>query len=221
LPTQIFVQVDSYEGEVGILEAALTKLRSHKWSTDDNNHEALIEALSMERGQQPLTPESRKELIQSIVNQQKEQLENLMECQMENWLLSCLAGGNENSDMKDNEEVNQLTNELQLTLQLTPQQLLEIQQASTGCIREIQDLNMASSCLDSVISNQWLLDEGVDEVASQFTNILNPSQLSKFLLWTDHNSDAIEKLDYVNVATSMENAPVFEFGIDEGMDGGD
>jgi hypothetical protein len=61
----------------------------------------------------------------------------------------------------------------------------------------------------------------VDEVASQFTSILNPSQMSKFLLWTDHNADAIDKLDYVNVGVGLENAPVFEFGVDEGMDGGD
>jgi hypothetical protein len=171
----------------------------------------------MERGQQPLTPESRKELIQSIITQQKEQVANLMECQMENWMLSCLADNSENKD----QEMNELNAELQSILQLTPQQLSEIQQASTGCIREIQDLNTVSSCLDSIISNQWLLDEGVDEVANQFTSILNPSQLSKFLLWTDHNAEAIEKLDYVNVGVGVENSPVFEFGVDEGMEGGD
>ena len=215
---QINRQVDSYEGEVGILEAALTKLRSHQWSTDDNNHDALIEALSMERGQQPLTPESRRELIQSIVAQQKEQVDNLLECQLENWILSSLAS--KETDEK-NEELDELTNELQSILELTPQQLADIKQASTGCMREIQDLNTVSSCLDAIISNEWLLDSGVDEMASQFTGILNPAQLSKFLLWTDHNSDAIEKLDYVNVGVGVENGPVFEFGVDEGMDGGD
>ena len=228
-------QVDSYEGEVGILEAALSKLRSHKWTADNNNHEALIEALSMERGQQPLTAESRRELIQSIVTQQKEQVANLMECQMENWMLSCLAdamlspsngGANamENNGASDNHadaEMNELTNELQAILQLTPDQLTRIQQSSQGCIREIQDLCTVEQCLDAILTNRWLLDEGVDEVASQFTSILNPSQLSKFLLWTDHNADAIEKLDYVNVGVGVENAPVFEFGVDEGMDGGE
>ncbi|KAL3780483.1 hypothetical protein HJC23_012568 [Cyclotella cryptica] len=228
--------VDSYEGEVGILEAALSKLRSHKWSSDNNNnnnnHEALIEALSMERGQQPLTAESRRELIQSIVTQQKEQVSNLMECQMENWMLSCLADamlhspsdadghGNANDDTTD-EEMKELTTELQDILQLTPDQLTRIQQSSQGCIREIQDLCTVEECLDAILNNRWLLDEGVDEVASQFTSILNPSQLSKFLLWTDHNADAIEKLDYVNVGMGVENGPVFEFGVDEGMDGGE
>jgi len=228
-------QVDSYEGEVGILEAALSKLRSHKWTADNKNHEALIEALSMERGQQPLTAESRRELIQSIVTQQKEQVANLMECQMENWMLSCLAdamlcpsnGGasamehNGASDIHADAEMNELANELQAILQLTPDQLTRIQQSSQGCIREIQDLCTVEQCLDAILANRWLLDEGVDSVASQFTSILNPSQLSKFLLWTDHNADAIEKLDYVNVGVGVETAPVFEFGVDEGMDGGE
>ena len=188
----------------------------------------------MERGQQPLTPESRKELIQSIVTQQKEQVTNLLDCQMENWMLSCLAdtilsssdGGDQNSasganNTAQDEEMNELTNELQSILQLTPDQLTRIQQSSHGITREIQDLNTVDQCLDSILSNQWLLDEGVDEVASQFTSILNPSQMSKFLLWTDHNADAIDKLDYVNVGVGLENALVFEFGVDEGMDGGD
>eukprot|EP00804_Cyclotella_cryptica_P008163 CCRYP_004637-RA/>CCRYP_004637-RA protein AED:0.44 eAED:0.33 QI:0/-1/0/1/-1/1/1/0/64 len=57
--------------------------------SDDNNNnnsnqEALIEALSIEWGQHSLTTKSHRELIQSIVTQQKEQVSNLMECQMEN-----------------------------------------------------------------------------------------------------------------------------------------
>ena len=51
-------QIDSYEGEVGILKPALSKLRSHKWTADNHNREALIKALSMECGQQPLTAKS-------------------------------------------------------------------------------------------------------------------------------------------------------------------
>ncbi|KAL3770528.1 hypothetical protein ACHAWO_002245 [Cyclotella atomus] len=211
--------VDSYEGEVGILEASLAKLRSHTWSTTNttDNHEALIEALSMERGQQPLTPQNRRELIQAIVTQQKEQVENLMDCQLENWMLSCVSTTSENTE---DELMKELTDELSNLLQLTPSQLHQISQSSTGCIREIQDLNTISSCLNSILSNEWLLDEGVDEIASQFTGILNPNQLSKFLLWTDHNAEAIEKLDYVNVG-GVESGPVFEFGVDEGMEGGD
>ena len=148
---------------------------------------------------------------------QLRQVNNLLECQMENWMLSCLA---ENDEKKD-DEVNELTRELQSVLQLTPQQLSDIAQSSSGCLREIKDLQTVSSCLDSILSNEWLLESGVDEIAAQFTGILNPSQMSKFLLWTDHNAEAIEKLDYVNIGVGVENAPTFEFGVDEGMEGGD
>jgi hypothetical protein len=86
----------------------------------------------------------------------------------------------------------------------------------------VKDLYAIDDCLKSIQDNNWLLDEGVDEISSQFTSILNPAQLSKFLLWSDHNADAIEKLDYVNVGALMESGgPVFEFGIDEGFADGD
>ncbi|KAL3787487.1 hypothetical protein HJC23_001137 [Cyclotella cryptica] len=53
-------------------------------NNNNSNLEALIEALSVEWGHQPLTTKSHREIIQSIVTQQKEQVSNLMECQMEN-----------------------------------------------------------------------------------------------------------------------------------------
>lgn len=216
--------VDSYEGEVSILEAALTKLRSHRWSdaSEVNNHEALIEALSMERGQQLLTPESRRDLIQNIVSQQKQQVDNLLQCQLENWMLRCLADSNPDND--NDPELKELTSELSNILQLTPQQLSDISQSTANCLQEIHDLQTVSSCLDLILNNEWLLDSGVDEIASQFTSILNPSQVSKFLLWTDHNAESIDKLDFVNLkgdGVEVGEAPVFEFGVDEGIEGGD
>jgi hypothetical protein len=217
--------VDSYEGEVGVLEASLSKLRAHQWgSSNSNNHEALIEALSMERGQQPLTAEKRRELISSIVSQQREQVANLLDCQLESWVLSELANSQsvDSSAMPQNDpELDQLTSELQSVLSLSPEQLSRIQKSSKGYSCEIKDLYAIDDCLKSIQDNNWLLDEGVDEISSQFTSILNPAQLSKFLLWSDHNADAIEKLDYVNVGASMESGPVFEFGIDEGYADGD
>ena len=217
--------VDSYEGEVGVLEASLSKLRAHQWgASDSNNHEALIEALSMERGQQPLTAEERRQLISSIVGQQREQVANLLDCQLESWMLSELANSQsaDSSVMPQNDpELDQLTSELQSALSLSPEQLSRIQKSSKGYSCEIKDLYAIDDCLKSIQNNDWLLDEGVDEISSQFTSILNPAQLSKFLLWSDHNADAIEKLDYVNVGASTESVPVFEFGIDEGYADGD
>lgn len=217
--------VDSYEGEVGVLEASLSKLRAHQWGAEDSsNHEALIEALSMERGQQPLTAEKRRELISSIVSQQREQVANLLDCQLESWILSELANAqssDSNAMQQNDPELDQLTSELQSVLSLSPEQLSRIQKSSKGSSCEIKDLYAIDDCLKSIQDNNWLLDEGVDEISSQFTSILNPAQLSKFLLWSDHNADAIEKLDYVNVGASVENGPVFEFGIDEGYADGD
>lgn len=217
--------VDSYEGEVGVLEASLSKLRSHQWgASDGNNHEALIEALSMERGQQPLTAEKRRELISSIVSQQREQVANLLDCQRESWILTELANAQlaaSGALSRNDPDLEELTSELQSVLSLTPEQLLRIQNSSKDYSCEIRDLYAIDDCLKSIQDNNWLLDEGVDEISSQFTSILNPAQLSKFLLWSDHNADAIEKLDYVNVGATVEGGPVFEFGIDEGYVDGD
>ena len=218
--------VDSYEGEVGILESSLSKLRSHMWGNNTNNvvdDNALIEALSMERGQQPLTSEKRKELIQSIVMQQREQVGNLLECQLENWILcQTAAAANNDNEGKVNDEMAEVTSELQSLLQLTPEQCARINQSSVGCDNEVQDLFTVDSCLQSIHLNQWLLDGGVDEVAEPFTSILNPTQQSKFLLWSDHNTEQIESLDYVNVQLAGEGGgPVFEFGVDEGLTGDD
>ncbi|KAL3800681.1 hypothetical protein HJC23_006143 [Cyclotella cryptica] len=102
------------------------------------------------------------------------------------------GNGNALNDTTD-EEMKELTTELQDILQLTPNQLTQIQQSLQGCIHEIQDLCTVEECPDAILNNRWLFDEGVDEVASQFTSIMNPLQLSKFLLWTDHNADANEK----------------------------
>jgi hypothetical protein len=260
--------VDSYEGEVGILESALGKLKMHRWGeggtvsvpsssssnlnvyNNDNQYEGLIEALSMERGQVPLSPEARRQLIQSILDQQREQVGNLLEVQLENWMLctSFLSGGSggggygNNGNVED-EEMALVASELQSLLQLTPQQVSLMEQQNhqqqgeggvgAAIMNEIQDLYSVEDCLQSIHSNMWLLDNGVEELSSQLTSILNPTQLSKFLLWSDHNAEAIEKLDFVNVVPLGGGGgeerggevgiggPVFEFGVDEGLAEGD
>ncbi|KAL7530244.1 hypothetical protein ACHAXR_003381 [Thalassiosira sp. AJA248-18] len=228
--------VDSYEGEVGVLESALSKLRSHKWGSSVIDHEALIEALSMERGQQPLTSPKRRELVQSIISQQREQVTNLLECQVENWVLSALVDSHDRFTARETgrssseacaaeshyeDEFTQVTSELHSMLQLSPDQISLIKQSSRGCVHEVKDLLIVDSCLRSIHANRWLLDEGVDEFAEHFTSLLNSTQLSKFLLWSDHNADSIDKLDYVNVLSGVAKGPVFEFGVDEGLADGD
>lgn len=139
---------------------------------------------------------------------------------MESWLLCSLATSDNHDD--DDDEMVQLTSELKSLLNLSPEQISQIEQCSQGCLHEVQDLFTIDDCLQSIHTNQWLLDEGVDEVASQMTSMLNQTQLSKFLSWSDHNAEAIEKLDYINVRGGEEkNAPLFEFGVDEGIADGD
>ena len=216
--------VDAYEAEVGVLTAALAKLRAHRWGAGID-HEQLVDALSMERGNQPLDAEQRRELIQSLVLQQKEMAENLLEEQLENWLLAEMVGGNLSAadarsamSGSDADELNRLTSELDSVLRLTPDQKSRIQQSSTGCVEEVNALFTVVDCLDRIHKNEWLLDTGVDDVAGQFTSILNPAQLSKFLLWADHNKDQIDQLDYLNVPPGgPASEPIFEFGIDEGL----
>lgn len=225
--------VDSYEGEVGILESSLSKLRSHVWGSEIIGHDSLIEALSMERGQQPLTPENRKGLVQAILTQQRDQVANLLECQLENWTLCTLANKSDSfaglnsmcsypKTFSVNEvEVSQITTELTSSLRLTSKQVSLINQSSIGCSHEVKDLLTVDSCLESIHMNEWLLDKGVDEVAKLFTSILNPTQRSKFLLWSDHNAEPIENLDYVRLQARKDSGPLFEFGVDEGLADGD
>jgi hypothetical protein len=125
--------VESYEAEVGVLESSLAKLQAHKWGLG-NNTDALLEALSMDRGQQKIDSEKRKELITSTLAQQREQVRNLLDCQLENLTLSWVAQygvesaenstmfSNSNDDPSTAAEVDELALELNKILELTPEQ---------------------------------------------------------------------------------------------------
>jgi hypothetical protein len=70
-----------------------------------------------------------------------------------------------------------------------------------------------------MLENEWLLNEGVQGITDQFTSILHKNQLSKLLLWTDANVEAIDQLDHVQVQP-LQGAPIFMFGV-ETTPGGD
>lgn len=123
--------VESYEEQVTVLEQSLAKLQAHKWGDPESNHSALIDALSMERGQQPLTAENRREVIKQILEQQKEQVKNLMDVQMEGWMLRWLATHCQQQQQQQQhptvgnigDEENLLADELQNVLNLSPEQM--------------------------------------------------------------------------------------------------
>ena len=85
-------------------------------------------------------------------------------------------------------------------------------------LKERKAIQVIDESLLALMSNSWLLNNGIEQCTDQFTEILNPTQMSKFLLWADHNSEAIDELDYVNAPpanASPGTSPSFVFGIDE------
>ena len=228
----LYIHVTYDESEVGVLETSLAKLQAHKWGVG-NNTDALIEALSMDRGQQKIDSEKRKELITSTLAQQREQVRNLMDCQLENMALAWIAHQGEEGAGSDNvglfkntdgedptttAEVNELASELNEVLGLTPDQKKQLRSNTAGIEEERKSIEVIDQSLTALMSNSWLMNNGIEECTEQFTNILNPTQMSKFLLWSDHNSEAIDQLDYVNAPPSNappSSSPTFMFGIEE------
>lgn len=213
--------VESYEAEVGVLESSLTKLRAHRWGVGADS-EALLEALSMDRGQQQIDKGKRTELIESILSQQREQVRNLMDCQLENMVLGWISQhGNvddHKQDPKLKEELDELAAELNSVLNLSPEQKMELKSASVDMEEEQKAIEIIYTSLTALMSNAWLMNSGIEDCTEQFNSILNPTQMSKFLLWADHNSEAIDQLDYVNAPPANaepNSSPTFVFGIDE------
>lgn len=157
----------------------------------------------MERGQQAIRPEQRGSFIQGILAQQLKQVELLREAQLEQECLVLLA----------EDEQDELSKELQEVLQLTESQKDELRASSQGLEKEIEALETVASSLQAMVENEWLLNDGVQNIVDQFTSILHKNQLSKFLLWTDANVDAIDQLDHVQVQP-LQGAPIFTFGVE-------
>ena len=211
--------VESYEHEVGVLESSLAKLKAHSWGS--GNYDALIQALSMERGQQPLSEDDRRKVIVSILKQQREQIENLMDAHLETMMLSWIGKVSTGEiTVPDNSEESALAAELSDVLKLTPEQAGSLSSVECGD-EEQQAIQTIDVCLEALMNNSWLMNEGVEECTEHFASIMNPSQISKFMIWADHNSDAIDCLDYVNAPPAADpptNTPIFHFGIDQSDD---
>lgn len=222
--------VDTYEGEVGVLEASLSKLHAHSWG-EGHDHESLLEALSMDRGQQVISPEARHEFIRDILKQQQEQIDNIMDVHLEVELLHFLANYDVRNDknsaedgktssseiISDDKETAQLAEELNSLLKLTHDQKARLRVTTQTCPEERRAIETVDECLRVMLDNDWIMNNSVEECTRDFMSILNQGQLCKFLLWTDHNSDAIDQLDYVNAPPASApptNSPMFIFGTD-------
>lgn len=180
----------------------MKQLQAHEWGENDD-HQALLDALGMERGQQAIRPDQRSGIIRDILTQQLKQVELLRQSQLEQ---ECLA-------MLLEHDQDDLSNELQDILQLSTSQKEQLRESCKGLDKEVEALDTVSSSLQAMLENDWLINEGVQNIVDQFTGILHKNQLSKFLLWTDANMEAIDQLDHVQVQP-LQGAPIFTFGVE-------
>jgi hypothetical protein len=197
--------VDAYETEVGILEKTLKQLQAHEWG-NSNSAQRVMEALSMDRGQQVLTKEERKQAATDILHQQVEYLEMLEEMMQEQYVLLELKDNAEFSDLRD-------------VLQLSDEQLDGLAQDKETWEEEWEALQTIKASLEAMRDNTWLWNQGCTAIADEFLSILHKNQISKFLLWCDHNMEAIDELDGVNAPCNVPQGPVFHFGVNQNPDG--
>ena len=196
-------QVDSYEGEVGVLELSLQKLKAHEWGRG-HSHDALLEALGMERGQQALGLEERQDLVKDILQQQRDQLAYLREAQLEQQVLKELV--------TCSTEDNALWQELESVLNLSQEQKESLCKASVGLDEEVEAMETLETCLDAM--KDRLTNDCVHNLTQQFMGIFHSNQVQKFLLWADANAEAIDQLDYCH-AGPPATSPIFSFGMDD------
>ena len=199
LTVHCHVQVEAYEQEVGILEKTLAQLQAHEWGETDNVA-ALTEALSMDRGQQVLTYEQRHDVAVDILDQQLQWIEMLEEIMMEDYVLQNIRNGE--------------FAELQVILGLDEAQLNQIEMSKVGWEEQWTALQTLKASVIAMRENDWLWNESVSSIAEQFMTILHKNQVSKFLLWADHNAEAIDELDGVNPVSGPPSGPVFAFGVE-------
>lgn len=212
--------MDAYETEVGILEKTLKQLKAHEWGASDNAS-ALAEALSMDRGQQIMSDADRKQAAKDILEQQLSflgQLEQVMEeqfflCQYATGFFKQNDTGDGNVDNEDN------FSDLKEILHLTPEQQQQLAGQASGWEEEYKALQTVKVALTEMKENDWLWNEDCNAVSSEFLNILHKNQVNKFLLWCDHNQDAIDELDCISAPEGIPQGPVFSFGVESNPEG--
>jgi hypothetical protein len=211
--------VDAYEIEVGSLEKTMAQLQQHEWGCTNSSHTTgvqsatvLAEALSMDRGQQKLTSVERNQAATDILQQQLQFIQQLEDLMQEQYVLQQVAQLTLNGDV-DGTNWNEWK-DLKDIMQLSPDQCQKIINQHAGWDNEWQALQTVKSSLIAMKDNNWLWNEGCASITDQFMSILHSNQISKLLLWADHNSEAIEELDSVHAMNIVSDTPIFQFGMD-------
>ena len=167
----------------------------------------------MDRGQQVISSEQRAQQCQDILEQQLQQMELLRQVQFEQQLLAAASSENQDEDP----ELAEMARELNQVLGLSDDQKAKLQTGSKGLEEEIAALDTVFSSLVMMKENDWLLNQGVQDITDQLSSILHKNQMSKFLLWADANVEAIDNLDHVHAAPKADEhpqGPLFVFGVE-------
>jgi hypothetical protein len=168
-----------------------------------------LEALSMDRGQQQLSAIERTETANGILNQQLAFLQQLEDIMQEHHVLFAVARATANGTLETSEWAD-----VGASLQLSPDQCQSLLQQAAGWDEEWHALQTIKTSLLALKENKWLWNEGCAAITDQFLAILHKNQITKFLLWADHNAEAIEELDAVHAVDQVTDSPIFQFGVD-------
>jgi hypothetical protein len=129
-------------------------------------------------------------------------------------MAACSLNQNNSNGTSSSTESTNEWQDLQDLLQLSPEQCQALVQNSAGWQDEWNALQTVKSSLQAMKENNWLWNEGCLAITDSFLSILHKNQVSKFLLWTDHNAETIEELDGVHAVDMVPDGPLFSFGVD-------
>ncbi|GAX23337.1 hypothetical protein FisN_27Lh113 [Fistulifera solaris] len=195
--------VESYEAQVIALEQRLQKLHNLQWGETSTE---LLNALSLDRGQDELKSTERQQAAAQALAQQLQavlQLEQIME---EQFAVYQVAMGNPLFLGEGNED---------LALELTDEQRLVLQEQAKTWQEEWDALQTTKEMLQALQEHEWLWKNGIHEAAEPFKSLLSKQQRTKWYIWADANGDALDEL-YV-VEPQYADGPLFQFGTEDLM----
>ena len=213
--------VESYEAQVVALEQRLQKLHQLQWGDDcstsnsadnnNNNNTELLNALSLDRGQDELTSIERQQAAALALAQQLQavlQLEQVME---EQFALYQVALGNSSvlADSNSSEE---------LVLELSDEQKRYLVEQARTWQDEWDALQTTKEMLQALQEHEWLWkNNGIQEAAEPFKSLLSKQQRTKWYIWADANGDALDELYVAEPQHNNSDGPLFQFGTEDLM----
>jgi hypothetical protein len=195
--------VESYEAQVIALEQRLQKLHNLQWGETSTE---LLNALSLDRGQDELKSTERQQAAAQALAQQLQavlQLEQVME---EQFAVYQVALGNTLFLGEGDEE---------LALELTDEQRKVLQEQADTWQEEWDALQTTKEMLQALQEHEWLWKNGIHEAAEPFKSLLSKQQRTKWYIWADANGEALDEL-YV-VEPQYAEGPLFQFGTEDLM----